>query len=103
MLPLNEQVFAAARAARATYALESPDAIVLASVLTDLDAKRATSCFLNRNTKDFADPMLVGDLVAARCRVAASGILPPAAGIEDAPTFPGPLSSRGPSTPPRPT
>ena len=47
--------------------LSDPDFIVLASVLTHLQAKRPTeSCFLNRNSRDF-------DQAAVRARLAALG------------------------------
>jgi hypothetical protein len=50
-----------------------PDAIVLASVLDDLEsAQQPPSCFLNRNTKDFDDPTVVAALADRGCKMLGS-------------------------------
>jgi predicted nucleic acid-binding protein len=72
ILPLNAEVLTDARRVQVTYGLEFPDAIVLATVLKDLAAASADSCFLNRNTKDFDDPRIVTELRAHGCHLLGS-------------------------------
>lgn len=72
IIPLAADVFVAAREAEAAYGLEMPDALVFASVIRDLNARPAESCFLNRNTKDFDDPTIVALLAAQNCRMLGS-------------------------------
>ena len=55
-----------------TFALELPDAVVLASVLTDATERPASSIFLNRNTKDFDDPNLRASLRRVDCALIGS-------------------------------
>ena len=64
VLPLNERVIERA----STLALRPPDAVVLATVLEDLEPG-VPSCFLNRNTRDFDDPAVVKSLAAGNCKL----------------------------------
>lgn len=72
VLPMTAGLLEEARRMKHAFDLELPDAIVLASVLGDLDASPASSCFLNRNTKDFDDPAIVSALAASDCRMLGS-------------------------------
>ena len=57
----------------ARFALSAGDAIVLASVLSDMSGSdRTESCFLNKNSKDFADPEIVRKLNDRSCKVISS-------------------------------
>jgi predicted nucleic acid-binding protein len=62
-LPLTGVELDEASALEMEYGLSQPDARVLASVLGDPQLGRATSCFLNRNTRDF-DESRIHDLLA---------------------------------------
>lgn len=54
-------------------ALKFPDALVLGSVLRDIDpTQSAESCFLNRNTKDFNDPAIRARLAQLKCTLIGS-------------------------------
>ena len=73
VIPLTDKVLEAARAACASYGFDLPDGIVFASVAADLATRAASdSCFLNRNTKDFADPAIVTALSARGCKMMGS-------------------------------
>ena len=72
VLPMTAGMLENARGAQVTYKLELPDAIVLASVLDDLTGSPAGSCFLNRNTKDFDDPLIVNALTTQDCKMIGS-------------------------------
>jgi hypothetical protein len=68
LLPLD-----AANVERATrhgrdLGLKLPDALVLVSVLRDLETCRRPSCFLNRNSKDFDDPAITDTLENLGCK-----------------------------------
>ncbi len=74
VIPLDRAVLDAAARLHSTTVLKPPDAIVLASVLIDLDRHPGiTSLFLNRNTKDFGDDPEVVELLRSRgCRLLGS-------------------------------
>jgi hypothetical protein len=82
IIPLTAGVFREAKAFRFGFDMSFQDSIVLASVVLHLmETKPAESCFLNRNTKDFADPNIrdvldgfgcVGSLVDSTMRSALS-------------------------------
>lgn len=55
--PLTADILADAATCEITYRLSPQDALVLASVMENLqEVKSQTACFLNRNTKDFSNP-----------------------------------------------
>jgi predicted nucleic acid-binding protein len=57
VIPLDSDVFHTAGGIQVALDMSAQDSIVLASVVRHLAAaKPAGSCFLNRNTRDFADP-----------------------------------------------
>jgi hypothetical protein len=59
----------AAAAIEIAYGLAGQDAVVLASVLTDLEAHGPSeSCFLNKNARDFDDPDIRDRLENCRCK-----------------------------------
>lgn len=74
VIPLDRAVIDAAARLYSTTPLKPADAMVLASVLIDLDRhQRVTSLFLNRNTKDFSDDPDVVELLRSRgCRLLGS-------------------------------
>jgi predicted nucleic acid-binding protein len=58
IIPLDVSILQSAAATELEYGLSGQDSIVLASVLAHLKANTpAESCFLNRNSKDFDDPI----------------------------------------------
>ena len=67
-IPIDGKIVAEAGRGHAIYDLTFPDAVMLASVLSHLDAAPATSVFLNRNTKDFDDPAIVAELRQRDCK-----------------------------------
>ena len=70
VIPLTAEVVQSAAALEADLALSAQDATVLASVLADLFVSdRAESCFLNRNSRDFADSSIVQQLEELGCRL----------------------------------
>ena len=69
LLPLTGAELAKAPSLRTEYGLSYPDALVLASVLEHLERDPVTSCFLNRNTKDFDDPRIHERLMKQSCRL----------------------------------
>jgi len=69
IIPLTAGVFREAKAFRFGFDMSFQDSIVLASVVLHLmETKPAESCFLNRNTKDFADPNIRDVLDGFGCR-----------------------------------
>ncbi len=69
-IPLDSEVLRSASELEATSHLSAQDAIVLASVLAHLaETKPSVSCFLNRNTKDFDDPRILGLLGVYQCKL----------------------------------
>jgi hypothetical protein len=58
LIPIDSAVFDAALAYRFDFDLETPDAVVLAAVVTDLrvQVRPGPHYFANRNSKDFSIP-----------------------------------------------
>jgi len=54
---------------RRRHGLSPQDAIVYASVVSDLASGTGRGCFLNRNTKDFDDPDIAQELWALGCKL----------------------------------
>ena len=70
LIPLDGRIIAEANDLERTLKLSPQDAIVLASVLSHLNATRPEkSCFMNRNTKDFDDPDVIARLTAFACKL----------------------------------
>ncbi|WP_437488731.1 hypothetical protein WME75_09335 [Sorangium sp. So ce1014] len=67
ILPIDGPALLAAGNLVKGFALNLPDALMLASVLADAEARPAPSVFLNRNTNDFDDPEIVACLRRLRC------------------------------------
>jgi predicted nucleic acid-binding protein len=68
LLPLDAQTLDAAWGVQSKFGLKVPDAIVLASVLLDLDRiKPNDAVFLNKDIKDFDDPDIVAELKQRGC------------------------------------
>jgi hypothetical protein len=69
IIPLNSDVFHDAKGFQLAFDMSFQDSIVLASVVRHLkETKPTESCFLNRNTKDFADPNIRDMLDESGCR-----------------------------------
>jgi predicted nucleic acid-binding protein len=67
-VPLDAGVLSEARAAESRHGLSVPDAIVLASMITDLRSRGRSSClFVTKNSKDFGTPDVRADLDALGC------------------------------------
>ncbi len=73
IIDINLRIFLASRHYRSQYGLDSQDAIILASVVTDLRTRSGSSpsehVFANRNRKDFGDPELRAELQRLGCRL----------------------------------
>lgn len=68
IIPSSVEVFRKAWELETKHGLTSPDAIVLSSILIDLDERQPdASIHLNRNSKDFEDPELIALLEDRRC------------------------------------
>lgn len=73
LLPLDGTTVARARQLEIAYGLRMQDAIVLASVLLDLDADQgADRCFVSRNVRDFSNPDVEGELNQRDCKYIAT-------------------------------
>jgi predicted nucleic acid-binding protein len=73
LLALNGITVARARQLETTCPLKMQDAIILASVLLDLDkGLRADSCFVSRNVRDFSNPDVEAELIKRGCKYIAS-------------------------------
>jgi hypothetical protein len=73
VIALDGPILRSAAELQDEFGMSGQDAIVLASVLTHLDAHRpAESCFLNRNFKDFDDPDVLERLTTRGCKFLAS-------------------------------
>lgn len=72
-IPLDSEILqnaAKLESSEAEVSIESPqDAIVMASVMSHLDAERGKSCFLNRNRKDFNGPDVIASLATQDCKI----------------------------------
>ena len=71
VIPLEESVLAASTRYQGAYGFEPQDAIVFASVVTHLEGDTAgeSSCFLNRNSRDFDDQRVVDELDRHGCKL----------------------------------
>mgnify|MGYP003885334913 FL=1 len=72
VLPLDVEALRRAEDFERQYGLGLPDAIVLATVVVDLERNPMPGCFVNRNTKDFDDPDIRKLLTDGGCRFAGS-------------------------------
>jgi predicted nucleic acid-binding protein len=68
ILPLTATVIEAAATGVTQYGLQFPDALVLATVLLDLESNQDPSCFLNTNSNDFNEPAVVEELKKRVCK-----------------------------------
>lgn len=68
VLPVDATTLRMAESVRASHSLELPDAVMLATVLLDVERSDEDSLFVNKNTKDFGDPRVVQELRSHRCR-----------------------------------
>ena len=68
ILPLTASVIEMAVQGQVQYGLQFPDALVLSSVLEDLQSGQEQACFLNANSKDFDEPAVVNDLKKRNCK-----------------------------------
>ena len=69
IIPLTSEIFLEAKGFQANFDMSFQDSVVLASVIGHLRAaKPPESCFLNRNTKDFAEPNIRDLLDQFGCR-----------------------------------
>lgn len=66
-IPLDARILREADRLNGELDLDHFDAIMLASILTDLAGRSGPSLFLNRNTKDFSAPEIEGVLEAQEC------------------------------------
>jgi predicted nucleic acid-binding protein len=70
LLPLDSAALERASGLQNRHDLGPEDACVLASVLAHLEKTNpATACFLNRDSKDFADPDIVEELQRLKCKL----------------------------------
>lgn len=68
LIELTAAVLEAGASYESTLDFRGQDALVYASVISDLRAsKPSRACFLNRNTKDFANPDVKAELKAENC------------------------------------
>jgi predicted nucleic acid-binding protein len=69
LIPLDHAVVARARTLELENELAPEDAIVASSVLEDLEANSAPSCFVTRDSSDFEVPNLMGKFGGLGCKV----------------------------------
>ncbi len=71
VIPLETSILTAAIRYQGTHDFSPQDAIVFAAVISDLSRRSADgqSCFLNRNSKDFDDQIVVDELESHRCKL----------------------------------
>jgi len=67
--PLNRETIQRAAALEQEPGMPAADALVLASVVLDLEESPEASVFLNRNRKDFSDPDIESILDSHGCRL----------------------------------
>ncbi|MBB4638003.1 PIN domain-containing protein [Longimicrobium terrae] len=72
VIPVTSLVLQRARAVEARFRLSSQDAIVYASVILDAEQVQGVKCFVNRNSRDFADAEIEADLARAGCKLLVS-------------------------------
>jgi predicted nucleic acid-binding protein len=69
MIPIDCAALRDAETLAVEFDLVPPDAVMLASVLSDAAAKPSPSVFINRNTKDFDDPDIKKRLAQENCKL----------------------------------
>jgi predicted nucleic acid-binding protein len=70
IVPLTAEVLLTANRAGNEVNLKPPDATVYASVVLEIDTDpEAPKCFLNRNSRDFANPDVFTELGRGNCRL----------------------------------
>lgn len=70
ILPLDSCIVSAAHECEQEYGLKPQDSTVLASILLHLQkSSQTSSCFINRNAKDFEDPDIVKKLDNFNCKL----------------------------------
>ncbi|MBI2766488.1 MAG: DUF4935 domain-containing protein [Chloroflexi bacterium] len=71
VIPLTDAIVARSLDLLRAMTLSGPDALILASVVTDLETRDPAeeSCFVNRNSKDFDSPLINDLLATRRCRL----------------------------------
>jgi hypothetical protein len=70
VIPLTSEIVQAAIQNEETLGLEPPDATVYASIIDDLGVgNKSPSCFLNKNSKDFANPDIYAELSQYTCQM----------------------------------
>lgn len=70
VIPLTSNILQAAIRNEETQGLEPPDATVYASIIDDLGVRdKVPSCFLNKNSKDFANPDIYAELTQYACQM----------------------------------
>lgn len=69
MVATDDHVLREAPKLGARFDLDLPDAVMLASVLKDATDRPAPCLFLNRNSKDFAQPDIIAELRNAGCEL----------------------------------
>jgi len=70
IIPLGREILSAAAQFQIKHGLSPQDSIVYASVVQHLQSSaQATSCFLNRNSRDFDDPDIEESLAQYHCKV----------------------------------
>lgn len=68
-IPLDKAILNEAALLGQTFSLSGQDAIVLASVFSHLESSHSPeSVFVNRNSRDFADPQIVERLRQGNCK-----------------------------------
>lgn len=70
VIPLNATTFHEAQRYEQTYGIDLPDAIIYASVISDLKTAHVTEpkCFVSRNYKHFRDQAIEQELQSFGCR-----------------------------------
>jgi predicted nucleic acid-binding protein len=70
IVPMDGRVYAASLGYKPRFGMSAQDAIVLASVVSDLGRREATEekCFISRNARDFDDPNIEAELGSRGCR-----------------------------------
>jgi hypothetical protein len=70
IIPLTSKILKEASGHEEDFDFSPQDALVYASVITHMrQIQPATSCFLNKNSKDFDSPDILAGLAALNCRL----------------------------------
>ena len=73
VIPLTAPILASAAGLQDRFRISGQDSIVLASVLMDLESRKPeSSCFMNRNSRDYDQPDIREELKVWNCRFFAS-------------------------------